>query len=76
MRFFFDLVQDSVLTADDTGVEFDTAEAAKAEAARTVLEVAADLFHNPFRSLAIQLRDPSGRMIHIAELRFYARDLP
>lgn len=64
LRFFFDLAVDGTLSADDTGVELPSDEAAEQEAMRALTEMGAQLNGAAHATnMALLVRDESGARV-------------
>ena len=74
-RYFFD-VRDGSVTRDDVGLEFDSIDAARSEAARALAEMARDVLPGAYaRELTIEVRDESNEPLLRAALRFEVQRL-
>ena len=67
-RYYFDLRDNGVLSPDEDGAELDGLDRAKAEALRTLAEMARDLIASGRRELAIEVRDNPSRQLFTASL--------
>jgi len=76
-RFFFD-VHDDIDVIDDVGIELPDLDAARAEAARTLADVASELLpdNGMRKTLAINVRGESGQMVLKTSLRYVAELQP
>jgi hypothetical protein len=68
-QYYFDLLNGDGFVADEVGLEFATLQAAQAEAARALAEMALDeVSHSPPRTghrMAIEVRDDTGPVMQI-----------
>lgn len=72
-RYYFDIVN-GALTVDAEGTEFPDAEAARAEAIRTLPDVARDeIADGSSREVMLLMRDEAGRAIFTASLTLAAK---
>jgi len=63
-RFFFDTFDGRYFAADDEGQEFDDLQSAKAEAQRSVVDMARDeIPDGDHRSFVVVIRDEAGREV-------------
>ena len=76
-RFFFD-VNDDIHVIDDVGIELPDLDAAKAEATRTLAEIAGELLPNDGtrKTLAINVRNESGQVVLKTSLNYVAEAQP
>jgi hypothetical protein len=75
-RFFFDSRDDDDLIVDDEGLEFDSFEAAKSQATKSLALLALDVLPGSLRRrLGIDVKNESGALIFVTELTFEARAL-
>jgi len=76
-RFFFD-VHDDIHVIDDVGIELPDLDAAKAEATRTLAEIAGELLPNDGtrKTLAINVRNESGQVVLKTSLNYVAEAQP
>lgn len=73
-RYFFDTRDNDALIIDDEGVELADLGAVKAQAARSLAELALDLLPESMRrKLSVHVRDASDQPIMLTELTFEAR---
>jgi len=73
-RYFFDTMDDGLLTADTTGVVLPDRETARREAIRSLPYMAMDsLPDGSSREFSVEVRDEAGRSLFIAELSFRSR---
>lgn len=72
--YYFDFVRDGhEEMRDEDGVALHDLAAARSEAMRAILEVAAD---NQWTTLAVMVRNNEGRLVHVATLNAAAYDMP
>jgi hypothetical protein len=68
-RYFFDLRDGDELAVDEEGLELKTVQAAQAEAAKSLADMARDLVHTTTSSsthqLAIEVRDGAGPVMQV-----------
>ena len=70
VRYFFDVRDNDSLHPDDVGVELPSIDTVKAQAGRTMGEIAKDVLPgSEVRTLAIEVRDDLGPILRVA-LRF------
>ena len=70
VRYFFDVRDNESFYPDDTGVELPSIDIVKAQASRTMGEIAKDVLPGAeVRTLAIEVRDDRGPILRVA-LRF------
>ncbi|QIG98148.1 MULTISPECIES: DUF6894 family protein [Bradyrhizobium] len=68
-RYYFDLREDGVLAPDEEGLEFDSLEAVKEEASRSLLDLVRDqVLERGFRDAAVEVRDGADRVLKVAVL--------
>lgn len=73
-RYFFDTIDDGVLTTDTTGLVLPDREAARREAIRSLPYMAMDsLPDGSSRAFSVKVRDEAGARLFIAELSFTSR---
>ena len=69
-KYFFDVQDNDSFYPDDVGVELPSIETVKAQASRTMGEIAKDVLPgSEVRTLAIEVRDDLGPVLRVA-LRF------
>jgi hypothetical protein len=69
-RYYFDTRDNKNFLADDVGIEFESFDALKAEAARAMAQLAEEVLPgSEVRNLAIEVRDDIGPVL-IVKLRF------
>ena len=67
--YYFDTRDDTGFVPDDTGLEFDTLEQAKAEAARALVDIARDRVPGPDRlAFVVEVRDENKQPLVEARL--------
>ncbi len=69
-RYYFDLLDGGVLAVDEEGLELPTLQAAQAEAAKSLADMARDAAHDSAaapdrRDLAIEVRDAVGAVMQV-----------
>ena len=70
VRYFFDVRDTDSFYPDDTGVELPSIDIVKAQASKTMGEIAKDVLPGAeVRTLAIEVRDDCGPILRVA-LRF------
>jgi hypothetical protein len=70
VRYFFDVRDNDSFYPDDVGVELPSIDTVKAQAGRTMGEIAKDVLPgSEVRTLAIEVRDDLGPILRVA-LRF------
>jgi len=75
-RYYFDVHDGETFTRDDEGVELDGIEAAKAEASKTLPEIACGTKPDGNRrDYTIEVRDETGRPVLRAGLSFFVESL-
>ena len=67
--YYFDVRDDQSFVPDDTGLEFDTLEQAKADAARALVDMARDRVPGPERLVfVVEVHDENKRLLVEARL--------
>ena len=75
-RYFFDTRDDDVIMRDDLGLEFPDLERVKAQASRSLAELALDVLPgSDRRCLGVDVRDSQDNRVLMTELTFEARVL-
>ena len=69
-RYYFDLLDGDVLAVDDQGLELPSLQAAQAEAAKSLADMARDAVHGSSavagkRDMAIEIRDAAGPVMQV-----------
>jgi hypothetical protein len=62
-RFYFDLLRDNVIALDQDGVHFPSARIARAEAARTAVDMVKDRLTDDMADFVIIVRDEGGETL-------------
>jgi hypothetical protein len=66
-RFFFDLQRDGIIEPDRDGVHLPSLAAAKAEAARTAIDMVRDAVPADTPQIVVSIRDEHGKRVHEVE---------
>ena len=75
-RFFFDSRDDDDVIVDDEGLDFETFEEVKREAAKTLALIAVDVLPGTLRRcLGIDVKNEAGDLVLVTELVFEAHVL-
>ncbi|WP_441235272.1 DUF6894 family protein [Bradyrhizobium sp. 930_D9_N1_4] len=69
-RYYFDLLDGGVLAVDEEGLELPSLQAAQAEAAKSLADLARDAVYDPAatldkRDMAIEVRDATGAVMQV-----------
>lgn len=74
-RFHFDTLDGDKFIPDEIGVELPTREVARAEATRSLADIARDMSPDSARQIVVEVSDDEGRPLFRAALHFEIEDL-
>jgi hypothetical protein len=74
-RYFFDTMDSGRLICDESGVELPSIQAARAEAARSLADIARDMSPDDHREVVVEVSDGEGCPLFRAALYFEIEDL-
>jgi hypothetical protein len=74
-RYFFDTMDSGRLVCDESGIELPSIQAARAEAARSLADIARDMPPDNCREVVVEVSDDEGCPLFRAALYFEIEDL-
>jgi hypothetical protein len=74
-RYFFDTMDSGRFISDESGIELPSIQAARAEAARSLTDIARDMSPDNRREVIVEVSDDEGRPLFRTALYFEIEDL-
>ena len=74
-RYFFDTMDSGRFISDESGIELPSIQAARAEAARSLTDIARDMSPDNRREVVVEVSDDEGRPLFRTALYFEIEDL-
>jgi hypothetical protein len=74
-RYFFDTMDGGRFISDESGIELPNIQAARAEAARSLTDIARDMSPDDRREVVVEVSDDEGRPLFRTALYFEVEDL-
>jgi hypothetical protein len=74
-RYFFDTMDSGTFISDESGIELPSIQAARAEAARSLADIARDMSPDDRREVVVEVSDEEGCPLFRAALYFEIEDL-